>query len=644
MTKTAIARKYREEYGIEMPTLKLARIMYGKEKLTFKDVEECRTFLRAIEGKSWGKKPPNTLKVENRPKNPYNLPESYQEKREPLQLPLTCNNILLISDLHIPYHDIDAITIALEYGVEHKVNTIFINGDLIDNHKVSRFESDPKKRSVKQEFDATKQFLVALRQIFPNAEIYWLKGNHCYAEGTEVLTERGFIDFRELTAGDKVAEFDNNMNIRFSQPLSILKREYEGPIYDIETGFSRQVVTDGHDVVVGEDKVKAKDLKIEDLKRIPSTGDANNEEYPISDAMLKLLVNVVADGCLVLDKKYADKKMRVQFKLSKEKKIANIKEILDEVGYKYSFKICKKTGLNKLQPYYIRFYGSSAQEIYNLLGGKKEFPQFFAKLSKRQAEIVYDQVMLTDGTEKDNGVFWSTTCKNDIDVIHQMCILNGLYFISYGAFVNESGFANGKIQYKAKLRKQPSTNCSKSIEVKDYSGFVYCLEMPLGTIVTRYEGKSAFSGNCVRWEKFLLQKVQEIWDDPYFQLEERLRLNEERIHLIDDKVLVKAGKLAITHGHHIFKGIFTPVSPARGAYMKAKQSVIVGHLHRPSHHVESDMENNINAAWSTGCMCQIKMDYSPLVSNSLHGFAHVLVEPNGNFTVKNYSIINGKLH
>lgn len=644
MTKTEIARKYRQEYGIEMPTLKLARIMYGKEKLTFKDVEQCRTFLRAIEGKAWGSRVKNALKVEERPRNPYNLPESYQEKREPLRLPLTCNNILLISDLHIPYHDIDAITIALEYGVEHKVNTIFINGDLIDNHKVSRFESDPKKRSVKQEFDATKQFLVALRQIFPNAEIYWLKGNHCYAEGTEVLTERGFIDFRELTAEDKVAEFDNNMNIGFSQPLSILKREYEGPIYDIETGFSRQVVTDGHDVVVGEDKVKAKDLRAEDLKRIPSTGSANNEEYPISDAMLKLLVNVVADGCLVLDKKYADKKMRVQFKLSKEKKIANVKEILDEVGYKYSFKICKKTGLNKLQPYYIRFYGSSAQEIYNLLGGKKEFPQFFAKLSKRQAEIVYDQVMLTDGTDKDNGVFWSTTCKNDIDVIHQMCILNGLYFISYGAFVNKSGFANGKIQYKAKLRKQFSTNCSKSIEVKDYSGFVYCLEMPLGTIVTRYEGKSAFSGNCVRWEKFLLQKVQEIWDDPYFQLEERLRLNEERIHLIDDKVLVKAGKLAITHGHHIFKGIFTPVSPARGAYTKAKQSVIVGHLHRPSHHVESDMESNINAAWSTGCMCQIKMDYSPLVSNSLHGFAHILVESNGNFTVKNYSIINGKLH
>lgn len=327
MKKTDIARNYRKEYGMEMPTLKLARIMYEKEKLSFKDVEECRTYLRAIEGKSWGGRAKNIIKKEERLKNPYNLPESHQEKREPFILPTQCNNILLISDLHIPYHDIDAITIALEYGVREKVNTIFINGDLIDMHKASRFQPDPKKRSIKQEFDATKQFLRVLRQVFPDAEIYWLKGNH-----------------------------------------------------------------------------------------------------------------------------------------------------------------------------------------------------------------------------------------------------------------------------------------------------------------------------CIRWEKFLLQKAQEIWDDPYFQLEERLRLNEERIKILDDKVLVKAGKLAITHGHHVFKGIFTPVSPARGAYMKAKQNVIVGHLHRPSYHPEVDMEGKVNAAWSMGCLCELRPDYSPLISNSQHGFAHVIVEKDGGFTVKNFAIINGKLH
>jgi hypothetical protein len=121
-------------------------------------------------------------------------------------------------------------------------------------------------------------------------------------------------------------------------------------------------------------------------------------------------------------------------------------------------------------------------------------------------------------------------------------------------------------------------------------------------------------------------------------------LNEQKVELVEDDILVKAGKLAITHGHHIFKGVFTPVSPARGAYMRAKQNVIVGHLHRPSYHPETDMEGNIVAAWSMGCLCELKPSYSPLVSNSQHGFAHVQVENTGNFTVKNFTIINGKIH
>jgi hypothetical protein len=142
----------------------------------------------------------------------------------------------------------------------------------------------------------------------------------------------------------------------------------------------------------------------------------------------------------------------------------------------------------------------------------------------------------------------------------------------------------------------------------------------------------------------LEQKVREIWDDPYFYLEERLQLNEQKVTLLDDKVLVKAGKLSITHGHHIFKGIFVPVSPARGAFLRAKQSVIVGHLHRGSFHPETDLDGNVIGCWSTGCLCELKPTYSPMVSNSQHGFAHILVEPSGDFTVKNYQIINGKLH
>ncbi len=328
MNKTQVCRDYLKKYP-NYPNLKLARIIYSENNLLFKDVEQARSAIRKLTGNN-GKRSrgyDNNFKTDPKPLNPYNLPESYEEKREAFVLPKACDNILLISDLHIPYHNIKAVTIALDYGKANNVNTIFINGDLIDNHQVSRFETDPKKRSVKQEFDATKQFLVSLRTAFPDAAIYWLKGNH-----------------------------------------------------------------------------------------------------------------------------------------------------------------------------------------------------------------------------------------------------------------------------------------------------------------------------CIRWEKFLLMKVREIWDDEYFQLEERLQLNSVKVKILDDKTLVKAGKLSITHGHHIFKGVFTPVNPSRGAFLRAKQSLIVGHLHRASHHPEVDLDGKIISCWSTGCLCELKPNYSPMVSNSQHGFAHIMVEKNGDYTVKNYQIVNGKLH
>ena len=158
--------------------------MYAENNLSFINVEDSRSALRYIEGKN-GKNLKTKFKntefhmTESRPRNPYNLPDSYEEQREPYILPVCCDNILLISDLHIPYHNIPAVTIALDYGKKEKVNTIFINGDLLDCHTISKFESNPKKRSIKQEFDATREFLSQLRIAFPKASIYWLKGNHC---------------------------------------------------------------------------------------------------------------------------------------------------------------------------------------------------------------------------------------------------------------------------------------------------------------------------------------------------------------------------------------------------------------------------------------------------------------------------------
>jgi predicted phosphodiesterase len=327
MNKTDVVRSYRDKFGMEMPNLKLARIIYNENPVLFTNVDCIRRILRQIESKKKGLVKVTHPIAHDRPLNPYNLPESYIKEPSVLKLPTQCNSILLISDLHIPYHDISAVTLAIEYGIKNEVNTIFINGDLMDFHGLSRFEKDPRKRSVKQEFEATKSFLIALRDAFPTQEIYWLLGNH-----------------------------------------------------------------------------------------------------------------------------------------------------------------------------------------------------------------------------------------------------------------------------------------------------------------------------DMRYQKWLMTKVYEVFDDEYYHLEQRLQVNDHKIRVIEDHVLVKAGKLAITHGHHVMRGFFAPVNSARGAWMKAKQSILISHVHKVSNHVEVNLDGDNFGTWSTGCLCELRPDYSPLVSNYQHGFAHILIDKSGDFQVKNNHIINGKIN
>jgi predicted phosphodiesterase len=326
MQKQEIVRPYLERFP-NHADLTLAKKIYKENPLVWTQIESVRYIVRALRGKRESNyKDKSLYKAKTYDTNPYKLPQSEEKERVPFTLPLACNNILLISDLHIPYHSIDAITAALDYGKNENINTILINGDLIDFYGCSRFEKDPRKRSVKHEFDTTKEFLRILRATFLNAQIYWLKGNH-----------------------------------------------------------------------------------------------------------------------------------------------------------------------------------------------------------------------------------------------------------------------------------------------------------------------------DVRYEHWLMAKAPEVFDDPYYLMEERLRLNEERVHLIDDKTIVRAGKLSIHHGHLFFRGFMAPVNSARGLFMKAKQSMICSHVHKCSEHNETNLSGELISCWSTGCLSELSPDYNPHSNNYSHGFAHIRTDNEGNYSVKNFRILKGRI-
>lgn len=198
MTKSRLEGNIVKEYLEKFPNgskSSLARKIYNDNKEVFNSVEQVRDSIRYYTG-SRGK---TALKKADKsgsliPRNKFGLPKSEVVKKEPYKVPTRNNKVLVISDLHIPYHDEEALETAIKFGLEKEVNTIIINGDLLDCYKLSRFEKDPRKRDISYEIECAKMFLKRLRELFPEALIIYYLGNHdlwykryLYAKAPELL-------------------------------------------------------------------------------------------------------------------------------------------------------------------------------------------------------------------------------------------------------------------------------------------------------------------------------------------------------------------------------------------------------------------------------------------------------------------------
>lgn len=159
------------------PKLTLAKKIYSENSTVFSSVEHVRRTVRSYTGSN---KDMDLKKYGLEPKtfdyNPFKLPESHADPFEPYII--NQSKTLIISDLHFPYQSNEAITLALNYGLEKEVNCILINGDLLDFATISRHEKDFRHRSVSEEFESVRTFLKALRDNFPKCKIVFKLGNH----------------------------------------------------------------------------------------------------------------------------------------------------------------------------------------------------------------------------------------------------------------------------------------------------------------------------------------------------------------------------------------------------------------------------------------------------------------------------------
>ena len=168
----------------EAPTKTLAKKIYA-EHPTFTSFEGVYTRVRYYRGqlgeghrkKLKDKSFQKELKVKHI-MNEKLLPESHTKTRTQFTFPTGCLKLGVFGDVHIPYHDNTALETMFTKFEEENVDSLFINGDLLDFYQLSFHEKDPRMVHFKDEIEAGKEFLDYCRSRFPNIPIYYITGNH----------------------------------------------------------------------------------------------------------------------------------------------------------------------------------------------------------------------------------------------------------------------------------------------------------------------------------------------------------------------------------------------------------------------------------------------------------------------------------
>lgn len=85
---------------------------------------------------------------------------------------------LVMSDVHVPFHEPKPLEAAVQAGQAEKVDGILLNGDIQDCAALSFWPT--ARRDFNREIESVIDFLDWLRQSFPKAKIVYKPGNHEY--------------------------------------------------------------------------------------------------------------------------------------------------------------------------------------------------------------------------------------------------------------------------------------------------------------------------------------------------------------------------------------------------------------------------------------------------------------------------------
>lgn len=176
---TKLARDLCEEFK-KTPSRTLARMMVERSKPIGEiDFNKAYDRIRYQRGTNNRSRTGNKNKIEHQKgTEKMAMPKPKTEMESWAVQKLKARKVLVLSDIHVPYHDEKALTVAIQAGIDAGVDAVLLNGDFMDFFSVSRYATDPLQRDFKGELEMGRAMLAYLREEFAGCQIWWKLGNH----------------------------------------------------------------------------------------------------------------------------------------------------------------------------------------------------------------------------------------------------------------------------------------------------------------------------------------------------------------------------------------------------------------------------------------------------------------------------------
>lgn len=312
--------------------------------------------------------------------------------------------------------------------------------------------------------------------------------DECFEPDVEVLTNEGFKRFADLNKSEKIAQYTELGNIEFVEPLRYIERYHDGDMckVHIKNGIDVLMTPNHMQPLFYPQSGKIRSTEISQIKfaqsnRLIVSGKGSGLKHSLS-YLDRLIIATSADSYLYSSPKSGEYKLW-SIRLKKSRKIGRILYLLDNCGVEWH-EIKAEEGVRNF--------------IYKLPSNiDKNLWQHFniEDFSYEGAVDFISEVMEWDGSYKSGyDAYYSSTVKQNVDFVAAVASLAGF---CCKQLIHEYENVNHKTEHALCMTKEFNRSAQSIVkETCEYSGKVYCVEVPSHMIVVRRNGYTFISGNC----------------------------------------------------------------------------------------------------------------------------------------------------